>query len=72
MYDHTHPSDDNDQNQWPELLQFLFQCCDLQQPQLYSSALHIIRWVVVLPEHSLGGGGRVVLAVYVQSVIYIL
>ena len=37
-------ADDNDVNQWGEILHFLFECCNLEQPQLYESALHIIRY----------------------------
>ena len=35
-------ADEHDVNQWSELLKFLFQCCNLEQPRLYESALHII------------------------------
>jgi len=34
--------DENNLNNWSDLLKFLFQCCNLQQPGLYVSALHII------------------------------
>ena len=35
--------DDDDVNHWPEVLKFLFECCSLNHPQLYESALRIIR-----------------------------
>lgn len=35
--------DDNDINHWPEVLTFLFECCNLDHPELYESALHILR-----------------------------
>ncbi len=35
--------DDNDINHWPELLQFLFNCCNLDIPHMYESALQIVR-----------------------------
>ena len=35
-------ADEHDVNQWTELLKFLFQCCNMEQPRLYESALHII------------------------------
>ncbi|CAI8000480.1 Importin-5 [Geodia barretti] len=34
--------DDDNVNHWVELLSFLFECCTLEQPHLYESALHII------------------------------
>ena len=36
-------ADEGDVNHWPEILKFLFNSCDLAQPHLYESALHIIR-----------------------------
>lgn len=36
-------ADDDDINHWPEVLKFLFECCSLETPQLYESALRIIR-----------------------------
>ncbi|XP_011405014.2 PREDICTED: importin-5 [Amphimedon queenslandica] len=37
--------DENDVNHWPQLLTFLFECCDTTKPELYQNALHIIRVV---------------------------
>ena len=36
-------ADEGDVNHWPEILKFLFNSCNLAQPHLYESALHIIR-----------------------------
>jgi len=38
-------ADENNVNHWPEVLKFLFACCDANLPHLYESALNIIRLV---------------------------
>ena len=40
--------DEEGTNHWPEILKFLFVCCDINVPHLYESALNIIRFVVSL------------------------
>jgi len=39
-------TDEEGVNHWPEILKFLFACCDLNLPHLYESALNIIRYVL--------------------------
>ncbi|KAL5476110.1 hypothetical protein EMCRGX_G026016 [Ephydatia muelleri] len=34
--------DDDNQNHWPEVLQFLLQCCNMAHPRLFQSALYMI------------------------------
>jgi len=38
-------ADESNVNHWPEILKFLFACCDVNLPHLYESALNIIRCV---------------------------